>query len=286
MENSIEKLSDYYLKNGFDETKNLEGLFKFRPDFVYKKDDHYLGVYTRNSDSINSSILERIAQTYTINGIPSNHIIFFTKTPNSDALVDCGKNNIQVCYFENSKLKFIGTEELVIENEVQPDYEMPKMSIFISSKQIINERKQAIKIIERINLKYHKPIYPFAVELNKKGKVLTPKELKLEIMNGMDECDYFFGILTEDFSSATELEIQVALKMKKSANIRLYVKDDEETKETWKDLLFEIHMRYKTKGETIWYYPFLDKLDLEDEIRKDVMEIISKKHRDNNSLFL
>jgi hypothetical protein len=286
METPIKKLLSFYVYKGFEEVSDLESLFKFRPSFVLKSDEKTIGIYTRNSAIINSSIVERIAQTIEVDGLPTKNVIFFPKIPDHNVLLDCSKNRIEVCYLEDNKLKFIEVEELPITVVKKVKYIMPKLSVFLSSKQVIDERKSAENIVNIINLKYQQPIYPFTVEKHKKGKVLTAKELKLEIMNGMNDCEYFFGILTEDYSSATELEIQVALKMKNLENIRLYVKENPETQKAWKDLLFEIHLKYKTKGKTVWYYPFPDKFDLEEEIRKDIIEILSKKHRENGSFFL
>ncbi|WP_104733780.1 hypothetical protein [Hanstruepera ponticola] len=286
MENSIQKLLKTYESKGFEKVIDLEYLFKFRPNFVFKSKEKFIGIYTRTSALINSSVVERIAQTTEIRSLPAKNVIFFPKIPDHNVLLDCSKNRVEVCYLENGVLKFVEVEELPIAVVKHVKYIMPKLSVFLSSKQVIDERKSAERIVNVINLKYQQPIYPFAVEKNKKGKVLTPKELKLEIMNGMVDCEYFFGILTEDFSSATELEIQVALKMKKLENIRLYVKDNDQTQQAWKDLLFEIQLKYKIKGKTVWYYPFPDKFDLEEEIRKDIIEILSKKHRDNGSFFL
>lgn len=286
LKKSIKKLFDFYEGLGFKENDNLSQLFKFRPDFVFESSEKYIGIYTRNSASINTSILERIAQTKTIKKLFSQQVILFNSLPDDNTLLECSQNGVEVCYLEKGILKFIKAEELSIDDEKDIEYDMPKMSVFVSSKQDIVERKQTIKIINRINLKYQKPIYPFAVEINKRSKVLSKKELRLEIMNGIDDCEYFFGILTEEKSQATENEVLMALKMKNPNKIRLYVKDTKKTKETWKDLLNEIESKYIFKGKTTWYYPFLDLFDLEDEVRKDIIEILSKKHRDNGSFFV
>ncbi len=280
---------DKQKKKGFFVTEEYSAIFRLRPDLVFQNGNEIKSFLFRKTNTIPEDFIERYSETTTIADKEIEKYIVFPKKP-VKALFDlCVKLNIGLVYMSKGKFTTekpsnkYSSVELIAEPE---PYRMPETHVFLSSDQEIQERKSSKKIIEQINIRYKKAIYPFAVEIDKMTNVMSPEDLKREILEGIKKCEFFLGILNETPSPAVEWEIYRALEEKTFENIVLFVKANVATNKTWEQLIKHIKLRYVMDRKTVWYIPYDDNLDFEEGLRYKIMNLISEIHKKNGATFL
>ena len=272
-------------------TEELSAQFKFRPDLLLKNENTVRAFIIRKTHAIPFDFIDRFSENTHVENCVVEKYIAFANKPATATIDKCvSEKRIAICYPHRGKIitvlpkgGFAAPVAIVV---ALPVYEMPHTVIFISSIEEIQERAAGEKIIQRINAKYKKAIFGNRVERDKLQKTMTKQELWKEITKRINDDEYFLGILTEEHSGAVEAEIQIAMNIKEYDKLILLIKDNEQTREAWKDLLFDIHMRIETRGKTAWYTKYDDIDDFEDTLRKEVMELISSKYKENGSTFL
>jgi len=271
--------------------EELSAQFKFRPDIVLRNENTVRAFIVRKTHAIPFDFIDRFSEHVEIENCVVEKYIAFANKPSDVIITKCvTEKRIAVCYPYQGRINSIlpdgGFAVQIAVAAVPPIYEMPHTVIFFSSIEEIPERTLGEKIIQRINAKYKKAIFANRVERDKLQKTMTKSELWKEITNSINGDEYFLGILAEEHSTPVESEIQIAMNIKDYEKIILLVKNNEQTRNAWKDLLLDIHIRIETRGKTPWYTKYDDLDDFEDTLRKEAMELISKKYKANGSTFL
>jgi hypothetical protein len=287
LENNIYEL---FPPPNFVNAEELSTEFKFRPDIVLRDNSRVIAFIIRKSNSIPIEFIDKYAEITSFPELATEKFIAFPSKPVEEIRTKClEENNIGICYLNKGKL-ILEVPKIDVQKRVlvanTPVYEMPSAQIFFSSIEELPERIKGKQIVERINVKYKKPIYPHLIERDKKLRVMTPRELSREIMEGIYNDEYFLGILTEDYAQAVEEEIQTALKKDDLENMILLVKNNDQTRKTWGAILTDIEIRFQSRWRTPWYTKFDDMDDFEETLRKEIMDLISRKYKANGSTFL
>lgn len=275
----------------FEETEELSTNFQFRPDIVLKNVTTVRAFIIRKSNKIPLEFIDKFSEETKFENCSTEKFIAFYKKPDDQTISICTKEKqIGVCYLSKKTLVVINpVEKHAAYNRdklITAPYEMPTAHIFFSSIEELDERIRGKKIVELINSKYKKPIYAHLIERDKKLQVMTRQLLWREILEGIYNDEFFLGILTEEFAAAVEEEIQAAIKKDQLENIILLVKNNDQTRVAWSALLTDIEIRFHARGRTVWYTKYDDLEDFEETLRKAIMELISKKYKDNGSTFL
>lgn len=279
-------LPDYIVR------EELAAQFKFRPDILLKNETTVRAFIVRKTHAIPFDFIDRFSEQVNIENCIVERYIAFANKPSDATIQKCiTEKRIGVCYPYKGGIHTLLPDggfavEAIDPIVVVPSYEMPHTVIFFSSVEELPERLKGKRIVELINAKYKKAIFANLVERDKMQKTMTKHELWREIFASIDKDEYFLGILAEEFSSGVEGEIQRAMNIKSYDNIILLVKNNEETRAAWKDLLYDIGIRFEARNKTVWYMKYDDIEDFEESLRKEIMDLISKKYKANGSTFL
>ena len=286
-----EKLRNEFSSPNFVIEEELSAHFKFRPDLLLKNENTVRAFIVRRTNSIPLDFIDRFSEYAEIEGCIIERYIAFTNKPSDAIITKCTiEKRIAVCFPYKGNIETIqpkgGFELQDIPTVSIPEYEMPHTVIFFSSVEELPERMRGKRITENISARYKKAIFANLVERDKLQKTMTPTELWKEIFASIDKDEYFLGILAEEYSSGVEGEIQRAMNIKSYDNIILLLKNNEQTRIAWRDLLYDIGIRFEARRKTVWYMKYDDIEDFEECLRKEIMELISKKHKENGSTFL
>ncbi len=274
----------------FVEAEELAALFNFRPDLLLRNVDTVRAFIIRKSFAIPFEFIDRFSEQTTIENCAIEKYIAFVSKPADDTISKCVvEKRIAICYPYRGQIITIlpeGGFATQTTDAILPIYEMPHTIIFFSSIEELPERARGKRIVEMISIKYKKAIFANLVERDKMKKTMSPSALWKEIFAAIDNDEYFLGILAEEFSSGVEGEIQRAMNIKPFDNIILLVKNNEQTRIAWKDLLLDIGIRFESRRKSVWYMKYDDIEDFEESLRKEIMELISKKYKANGTSFL
>jgi hypothetical protein len=274
----ISKIITILKKQGFEKDfSGIEKGFAWKPDILVTRNSESIAFLIRQTDSFPESLIERLTSTKTRKRKLFINVLFLTR-PSSPikkklALHGLGAQQLD----ENKIIEFTKSKNFSSVKEpakvIIPHEKMMKTEIFISSQQKICERKLTHDVIEDIRNRDKFPVYPFQVEDDPRFGGSTAQTKKC-IDEGLDYCEWFVAILSEEWRHWVEYEIKQAVKIYfKDKDITIYVRTTKKTDKAWKLILTWI------KKRNLKYLPYSDTADLKNKLSRRILAKIERVHR-------
>jgi hypothetical protein len=252
----------------------------YSPELILSKENE-LKIFHIKEDSTKllDSILQRIAQAKKIPSHVYEQFLVFPEKPTMKILRSCKLFGLGIYYLNGSGTLEIYAEPKKIKGRTKKS-QLPNTKIFFSSKQDLEERQLAKNSID-VQREAHKiPVWANLVEEDQRYD--NSIENILEIINDcMDDSEYVLGVLGEEYRAIVDQEIRRALDNYDHPEILLFLKNNKEAKESWKDLLLHIHTNYKVK-----YTEYLSSRDFEIKFTRRLMVVVKEIHKKNGVEFL
>ncbi|MFA7419943.1 MAG: hypothetical protein WCZ90_09675 [Melioribacteraceae bacterium] len=253
----LDKISEYFLKNGFIESINykLPKSLLWTPDLIFTKNNNVYFLLYKTNNSIPQSFLDRILVIPKENIIP---LLIFAKKLHPTEEKAILSNGISIGYFINGRIVNLiirkKRSKEFVKKEIQKKLE--SIDIFVSSKQDIVEREFIKGRIHLLRDVEHYPFFPHLIEYDK----FSLKKLYKHIDEVMAQCEWIIILLEDNHSDVVSYEINKALKTISHNNIFMFVKSSSECKLAWDK---EIKKIKNLKSKTIKYLPYINTVDLE-----------------------
>lgn len=244
-----------------------------RPEVYSKKGKNKILFYIRKSNSIPEALVQRISLSKTGGNIDCR--VVFCKKPNKTMLFLLSLYGVNAHYFIKNKLSnlLIVSPKKAIKKELK-NKKIPTIHIFISSHQIIDERKIVKQLIEDLARGNRWPLFPICVEDNYDSNI---KQTRKVIITEMDKSEWFIGILADEFRKDVNFEIRRAFSDKcpiKEKNIIIFLKLTKVSKKVWEKLI-----NFIEKRQTVRYHEYSDIRDLSAKVLGKLQYKIKEEHK-------
>ena len=274
----ISRIEGLLKKRGFkNDTTGIERTFAWKPDLLLAKDNETRAYLLRQTGTIPMSLIERLASTKSQKRNLFVNVVFLTK-PTRDVIKTLMLYGVGIAHLEMGRLVEVAKSKNFLPakgpKKVVPQHKkMMKTEIFISSKQKIPERNAAWEAIEDIHHTSKFPVYPFKVEDDPRFGG-SPAQTKRCIDEGLKRCDWFVGILSDEWRKWVEYEIRQAIKKHfDGEDITIYFKSTKKAETSWNRLLKWI------KGKNIKYLPYSQVEDMKTKLIGRVLGKIERVHK-------
>jgi hypothetical protein len=265
-------------KEGFKpDSTSISNNFSWRPDYIVKRAKEVRAFLFRQTDTVPSSLIERLSSTKTKKTKLFINIVFLTK-PTSTIVKKLNLHGIGILHFNGIKFLEITksknfsslkeAKKIVVHRK-----KMMKTEIFISSQQNIRERKTMKNVIKDIHNRDKFPIYPFQAEDDPRFGG-SRNQTKKCIDEGLKNCEWFIGLIAEEWRYWVDYEIKQAIKnCFNDMDITIYVKSTKATEVAWTKLLSWI------KKRNLKYLPYSDITDLKTKLALRILAKIESEHK-------
>lgn len=273
-------LIEYFQGEGFapNDAANYEQI-ALAPDLVVEQDNIIKAVVIRESaDSLPETMIQRFSETKRIPTKTVEIYFAFPSKPTMKILSTCKLFGVGILYKNAKSAVDIYAESKQIKGR-KIIAAIPKTQIFFSSRQHQEERKAGELIIDDQRDSLKVPIFSMLVE-NDQQYSNDIRKLWPVICRCMDDCQYVLVILSGEYRKIIDRETRRALEYYDPEEILFYIKNDKETKESYKDLI-EFVSQHNVK-----YTDYFDLRDFKLKFNQRLMKIIIKLHKDNGVQFL
>lgn len=260
--------------------------FSWKPHIFAKKKNGFIALLIRESDSIPEVLVQRISSTKPLKNKLYISIIF-CKKPRISAVRVIGLYGIGIKYLYDNTISIIRkskdfskVRKKVSKKEAKKKKTMLGTNIFVSSHQIIDERKVAEDLIDELRSAYKLPIFPILVE---KDTRYTISQKKKCIKRNLYDSHLFLGILAEEYRPNVNGEVREAFKPTcfGAEDILIFVKANKKCKIAWKKLI-----EWIKKKDTVKYLEYTDIKDFRIRLLGALMLKIRNIHKKLNIPFL
>ena len=189
--------------------------FTWQPDVLAEKNNEAIAFLIKLTESIPETLVQRISRMKR-GKLNLKSIILFSKKPSSKTIKLIEFYGLEAKVIEKNRLKdvtSIKTKEkpavLIKASKPKRKLKPSRVDIFISSHQIINERKIAEEEIDTIRSAHRFPIFPILVEDDQRYNIKKKKEC---IDRNMDESELFLAVIAEEYRTDVNYEIKKSFK--------------------------------------------------------------------------
>ena len=265
------KIEKFLKSKGYTIFLKFPKWFTLRPDFYCEKEEEQYVFYIRYSNSIPDSLIQRVSFMKKGKSKIYFYIIFYRK-PTKKTLLLTSKYGVGAKLFIKDKLIDIKVKKTLEskEKERKKHKRLLTIKIFISSHQIIDERREAKELIEVIAQAQKWPLFPICIEYDHRYTIKQTDRCEKE---NIENSDWFIGILAESYRSEVKKEINKALENFNQSNIIVLVKSNKQTRDQWKNLLSGID-----KNKKIKYIPYIDLSEMKSVLLSNIMDKMKKIH--------
>lgn len=280
-----EVLLAWNLKQEFEllEDEKISQKFSFEPSLLTIKQDSLRAFYLRTGNSIPSFYLQRLSLMKTISGFVTEIFVVFEKTPPNAVIVECSRYGIGAIVSMGKSCKLVHpSQKWGSAIKINAIVKVPKMSqidLFISSKQVLEERDIAKDIIDLVRNSMKKPVYAKLVEEDQRYNEMSNKKLKELIELCLQEADYTICFLGDERRDIVAWEVKRALEILYVEQVIIFLKSSREAKHNWSGLIEFIHTQYELKGKTVKYIEYVDTRDFRNKFHERIMVLLEKIHQ-------
>jgi len=255
-----------------------------KPDVLIKKNKGFEALLVRQSDSIPEVLVQRIASTKLTKNKLKIYIVFCQK-PKLSLIEMVSLYGIGVKYFLKNTLviikqskDFSTLKQKVLKKGMKKKKKIPQQNIFISSHQIIEERKIAEEIIKDLRDSNTWPIFPIKVEDDPRYDI---KKTKNCIDRNMEDSELFLGILAEEYRPDVNYEIKKAFKIFLTKDIFIFVKSLKKRPQRLTKLI-----EWIKEQKNIKYLEYIDVRDFKIKLMRVLILKIKQIHKELKIPFL
>ncbi|HVW12871.1 MAG TPA: hypothetical protein VHB54_03565 [Mucilaginibacter sp.] len=275
----MEELLEYYQQRNFQAAPiGKYDQLALTPDFVFEKDNIVHAIVNRTSDTLAQSIIQRFATTKRIASKSLEIFFLFNKKPSLTILRDCKLFGVGILYLSAKNTIEIYAESKIIKGR-QARPALPKTQIFFCSRQHLDERLEAQRIVDDQRDSLKVPIFPMLVE-NDQEYSHDIRDLWPIIEKCMDASEYVLVILSGELREIIDREARRALENYDPEELLFYVKSDKETKEAYSDLLTH------ATEQGVKFQEYFDLRGFRLVFNARLMKVIKRMHDDNDVPFL
>jgi hypothetical protein len=279
IENILKRQGYNFVKEDFPKELTWE------PDLLTRRKGELFAFLIRKANDIPEVFVQRIAETkLTKNKI---HIgIIFCKKPKLNSIKLISLYGIGAFYLSGNTLIEISRSKLRLSRKTgisKPRKEkikkMPHTDIFVSSHQVIAERGNAKKIIDKLRNDYQFPIFAILIEEDSRYPINKTKKC---IHENMARAEMFVGIIAEQYRPIVSYEIKRAFNAAfKSRDILIFVKTLK-----LRSVLLDGLIKWIEQRNTVKYLEYTDERDFNSKLEKALMIKIRNIHKRLNIPFM
>src|SRR3989344_42999 len=207
-----QKLEDILVGEGYKINRSLvPDYFTWQPDVLAEKNNESIAFLIKLTESIPETLVQRISRMKR-GKLNLKSIILFSKKPSSKTIKLIEFYGLEAKVIEKNRLKNVTSvktkekpEVLIKPPKSKRKLKPSRVDIFISSHQIINERKIAKEEIDTIRSAHRFPIFPILVEEDPRYNIKKKREC---IDRNMNDSELFLAVIAEEYRPDVDYEIK------------------------------------------------------------------------------
>lgn len=278
----LQIVEEFYQKHGYNKIDILPREFTWKPDILLRKREDYIACLIRINESIPELLIQRIASMKIKNNL--NILIIFSKKPKISTIKNISLYGIGIATIKRKELIIISKSKNFSKNRekqkqriIHKAKKMSRIDIFVSSHQIIPERKCVKDVIDEIRTFSKTPIFPVLVEEDSR---YTFSKTKKCIDKNMNDTEMFIGILAEDFREKVNYEIRRSFLCYDLKNILIFIKECKKCQDSIKLI------DWIEKQNSVKYLEYTNLKDLEMKAKRSLLIKLKNLHDKKNIPFL